>query len=31
MVQWVGAGETGLPIGSDYFTKIFELKRIKRK
>ena len=23
MVHWAGAGETGLYIGSDYFTEIF--------
>ena len=31
MVQRAGAGETGLPIGSDYFTQNFEVKENKTK
>ena len=31
MVQRAGAGEIGLPIGSDYFTENFQVKENKRK
>ena len=31
MVQRAGAGEIGLPIGSDYFTENFQVKKNKRK
>ena len=31
MVQRAGAGEIGLPIGSDYFTENFQVKENKTK
>ena len=31
MVQRAGAGEIGLPIGSDYFTENFQAKENKTK
>ena len=31
MVQRAGAGETGLPIGSDYFTANFQIKENNTK